>query len=200
MKKKTGSSIVAKNKWKPVKLEGSILTEMDGLVGIEELTDYSFESDKKKKKKVTKSIAKKRTVENEEDETPPKKKQKKKKKPKKNQQVELEESNEETPEDVPTTTITETDDSIVENEIDIDTWRSLGVPEVLLKALADQKFVSPTAIQSLTIPAAILGKRDILGAAETGSGKTLAFGIPMISGIMRLKENSQSGRYFFFFL
>lgn len=33
-----------------------------------------------------------------------------------------------------------------------------------------------------------LGRRDILGAAETGSGKTLAFGLPILSGIMRLRE------------
>jgi ATP-dependent RNA helicase DDX24/MAK5 len=30
----------------------------------------------------------------------------------------------------------------------------------------------------------VLGRRDILGAAETGSGKTLAFGIPILQGIL----------------
>lgn len=34
------------------------------------------------------------------------------------------------------------------------------------------------------------GRRDILGAAETGSGKTLAFGLPILSGIMKLKEKA----------
>lgn len=44
------------------------------------------------------------------------------------------------------------------------------------------------------MPAAILGKKDILGAAETGSGKTLAFGIPMLAGIMELKKkNARTG-------
>lgn len=28
-----------------------------------------------------------------------------------------------------------------------------------------------------------------MGAAETGSGKTLAFGLPILMGILRLKEN-----------
>lgn len=37
--------------------------------------------------------------------------------------------------------------------------------------------------QALTLAAAILGKKDIVGAAETGSGKTLAFAIPIINGI-----------------
>lgn len=35
-----------------------------------------------------------------------------------------------------------------------------------------------------------LGRRDILGAAETGSGKTLAFGLPILSGILKLKEKA----------
>lgn len=30
-----------------------------------------------------------------------------------------------------------------------------------------------------------------MGAAETGSGKTLAFGIPILSGILKIKESTQ---------
>lgn len=33
----------------------------------------------------------------------------------------------------------------------------------------------------------LLGKKDILGAAETGSGKTLAFGLPILSAIYETK-------------
>jgi len=36
----------------------------------------------------------------------------------------------------------------------------------------------------LTLPAALLGNKDVVGAAETGSGKTLAFAIPIIQGIL----------------
>lgn len=36
----------------------------------------------------------------------------------------------------------------------------------------------------------VTGRRDILGAAETGSGKTLAFGLPILSGIIKLKEKA----------
>lgn len=67
----------------------------------------------------------------------------------------------------------------------------MGVPTAVIKALADQNFHSPTMIQTRTLPAAILGRRDILGAAETGSGKTLAFGIPIIKGILDLKNQSK---------
>lgn len=54
--------------------------------------------------------------------------------------------------------------------------------------MAEKGFNEPTEIQRLTLPAAILGRRDIMGAAETGSGKTLAFGIPIIHGIMEMKN------------
>lgn len=37
-----------------------------------------------------------------------------------------------------------------------------------------------------------LGRRDVLGAAETGSGKTLAFGLPILNGILKMKENASS--------
>lgn len=67
-------------------------------------------------------------------------------------------------------------------------WSSLGVPSVITQALLEQNFHTPTAIQTLAIPPAILGRRDILGAAETGSGKTLAFGIPLLNGILELKK------------
>lgn len=75
-----------------------------------------------------------------------------------------------------------------------DGWNGLAVPEPILRALAEKGFKTPTEIQSLSLPAAIMGKKDILGAAETGSGKTLAFGIPILAGIMELKrKNIKSG-------
>lgn len=48
--------------------------------------------------------------------------------------------------------------------------------------------------QRLSLPPAIKGRRDILGAAETGSGKTLAFGIPIIHGILNSIETESKGR------
>ncbi|CAB0014954.1 unnamed protein product [Nesidiocoris tenuis] len=67
-------------------------------------------------------------------------------------------------------------------------WTNICVPEELSRPLVEMGFESPTEIQRLCIPAAIKGRRDILGAAETGSGKTLAFGLPMIYGIMKNLE------------
>lgn len=41
--------------------------------------------------------------------------------------------------------------------------------------MAEKGFKEPTEIQALTFPAAIMGRRDILGAAETGSNQFLFF-------------------------
>ncbi|KNE54889.1 hypothetical protein AMAG_00834 [Allomyces macrogynus ATCC 38327] len=50
----------------------------------------------------------------------------------------------------------------------------------LLKGLADLGFTEPTAIQAQTLPAALMKRQNVVGAAETGSGKTLAFGLPIL--------------------
>ena len=54
---------------------------------------------------------------------------------------------------------------------DVSAWKDLFVPEPVLDALRDLGFKDPTPIQRETLPAAIKGRRDIIGAAETGSGK-----------------------------
>ncbi|XP_017778177.1 PREDICTED: ATP-dependent RNA helicase DDX24 [Nicrophorus vespilloides] len=79
-------------------------------------------------------------------------------------------------------------EDIVKEEVNMDLWNIVPLPQPVLDVLASKKFTQPTEIQTLTLPAAILGYRDILGAAETGSGKTLAFGLPIISGILRMKK------------
>jgi len=43
----------------------------------------------------------------------------------------------------------------------------------LCKSLLDQNFWTPTPIQAASLPAAILGRRNIVGAAPTGSGTSL---------------------------
>ncbi|CAH0717637.1 unnamed protein product, partial [Brenthis ino] len=73
---------------------------------------------------------------------------------------------------------------------DMLSWAEFKLPEEILKALMELGFKNPTKIQQLSLPAALHGRRDILGAAETGSGKTLAFGLPILSGIMKLKEKA----------
>ncbi|KAH8309378.1 ATP-dependent RNA helicase DDX24 [Drosophila kikkawai] len=98
-------------------------------------------------------------------------------------QAESSDEEDEAPDLVPISTV---------NGEDVSAWNGLGVPSPILRALGEQGFKGPTQIQALTLPAAIHGKKDILGAAETGSGKTLAFGIPMLAGIMELKQRNVS--------
>merc|ERR1711971_1120110 len=71
-----------------------------------------------------------------------------------------------------------------DGEDDVSEWKKLFVCDSLVSALEKKGFKTPTPIQKLTLPAAIKGKMDIVGAAETGSGKTLAFGLPIIQGIL----------------
>lgn len=62
------------------------------------------------------------------------------------------------------------------------TFKDFPLPKKLHRNLEQMKFVSPTPIQTLSIPPALQGK-DILGTAQTGTGKTAAFGIPLLSAI-----------------
>ncbi len=54
---------------------------------------------------------------------------------------------------------------------------SLGAP--ILKALADQDYITPTPIQAQAIPPVLAG-RDLCGIAQTGTGKTAAFALPIL--------------------
>lgn len=59
-------------------------------------------------------------------------------------------------------------------------FAKLGIRQSILRALAVEKFIKPSEIQSLLIPRALAGV-DILGQARTGTGKTAAFAIPLLS-------------------
>ena len=50
----------------------------------------------------------------------------------------------------------------------------------ITKALNELGFITPTPIQSKTIPLLMNSDQDLIGAAQTGTGKTAAFGIPSI--------------------
>ncbi len=61
-------------------------------------------------------------------------------------------------------------------------FSDLGLPDALLRALADVGYESPSPIQTATIPPLLEG-RDLIGQAQTGTGKTAAFALPILSGI-----------------
>ncbi|MFJ4785760.1 DEAD/DEAH box helicase [Streptomyces sp. NPDC088794] len=60
------------------------------------------------------------------------------------------------------------------------TFASLGLPEGVVRKLAQNGVTVPFPIQAATIPDALAGK-DILGRGRTGSGKTLSFGLPTLA-------------------
>lgn len=59
------------------------------------------------------------------------------------------------------------------------TFSSLGVPENLVRSLAERGITDPFPIQVASLPDTLAG-RDVLGRGRTGSGKTLAFALPMV--------------------
>ncbi len=60
------------------------------------------------------------------------------------------------------------------------TFAGLGLPEGVVRKLAQNGVTTPFPIQAATIPDALAGK-DILGRGRTGSGKTLSFGLPTLA-------------------
>jgi len=67
-------------------------------------------------------------------------------------------------------------------------FRDLALNELLLKALDDVGYETPSPIQAQVIPHMLQGK-DVLGQAQTGTGKTAAFALPILSRIdLRQKD------------
>jgi ATP-dependent RNA helicase DDX24/MAK5 len=64
----------------------------------------------------------------------------------------------------------------------------VALQKTLCKSLLNQNFWTPTPIQAASLPAAILGRRNIVGAAPTGSGKTLAYLLPIFELLLKQEE------------
>jgi len=58
-------------------------------------------------------------------------------------------------------------------------FADLALNALILKAIVEQGYQSPTPIQQKTIPVILKGK-DVLGGAQTGTGKTAAFTLPIL--------------------
>jgi ATP-dependent RNA helicase RhlE len=58
-------------------------------------------------------------------------------------------------------------------------FQELSLSEPLLRALAAERYETPTPIQAQAIPPVMAG-RDVLGCAQTGTGKTAAFALPIL--------------------
>lgn len=69
-------------------------------------------------------------------------------------------------------------------------FEDLRLADPLLKAVADQDYLSPSPIQEKAIPPVLEG-RDLIGCAQTGTGKTAAFALPILQRLSRKPSGGQ---------
>lgn len=70
-------------------------------------------------------------------------------------------------------------------------FAALNLSDVLLKALDDLKFDTPSPVQQQTIPWMLQG-RDLIGQAQTGTGKTAAFALPILHRLSPTVQGPQA--------
>lgn len=198
--------------WKEVKLAGNLITDdsvgmLDGLIGLEVLEGYDKTMVQKMKnrrpkrtlekpqvvKKKAAGTDKSSSYDSDQDDTGPAKKKKKKQAKKvvaetKEDDFENSDDDKEEEEHVGRFVMAPVDTETQDFSQSLPEWQYYNLQNCLLEAIKDNGFLKPTEIQRLTLAPAIMGRRDILGAAETGSGKTLAFGLPILNGILHLKQ------------
>ena len=73
------------------------------------------------------------------------------------------------------------------------TFADLGLDPLLIKALNDSGYTSPTSVQVRAIPAAMNGA-DLRVASNTGSGKTAAFMLPALERIVAARGDNAKRR------
>ncbi|XP_072168738.1 probable ATP-dependent RNA helicase DDX27 isoform X2 [Diadema setosum] len=68
-------------------------------------------------------------------------------------------------------------------------FTEMNLSRPLLRAVSALNYVTPTPIQSATIPVALLGK-DVCACAATGTGKTAAFMLPVLERLLYKPKQS----------
>jgi ATP-dependent RNA helicase DDX3X len=71
----------------------------------------------------------------------------------------------------------------------VNTFAEIDLGDALNQNIRRCKYVKPTPVQRHAIPISLSG-RDLMACAQTGSGKTAAFCFPIISGIMKMQDQS----------
>ena len=72
-------------------------------------------------------------------------------------------------------------------------FSDLALDPLVLKAIAEAGYETPTPIQAGAIPPALEGK-DVLGIAQTGTGKTASFTLPMITLLSKGRARARMPR------
>jgi ATP-dependent RNA helicase RhlE len=76
------------------------------------------------------------------------------------------------------------------NRISMTDFQSLGLSNILLRAVESEGYTTPTPVQEQSIPPLLEG-RDVLGVAQTGTGKTAAFALPVLQIMNRQKPQGK---------
>lgn len=71
-------------------------------------------------------------------------------------------------------------------------FNSLALSDEIIRALIEQGYSQPTAIQAQAIPLVLAG-HDLLGGAQTGTGKTAAFVLPLLELLKASSAERRSG-------
>jgi len=71
---------------------------------------------------------------------------------------------------------------MLSNNAPVTGFNTLALAQPILNAIESAGYLTPSPIQSQTIPHLLNGK-DVLGMAQTGTGKTAAFALPLLSRI-----------------
>src|ERR1700689_4004757 len=61
----------------------------------------------------------------------------------------------------------------------LNSFEGFGLNDAIARAIAEEKYATPTPIQIQTIPI-VMSRRDVIGIAQTGTGKTAAFALPIL--------------------
>ncbi|WP_321489182.1 DEAD/DEAH box helicase [uncultured Hyphomonas sp.] len=74
-------------------------------------------------------------------------------------------------------------------------FSDLGLNPLLMKAISEEGYETPTPIQAQAIPL-LLEDKDLLGIAQTGTGKTAAFALPTLDFMLEFpqKRRARSAR------
>ncbi len=70
------------------------------------------------------------------------------------------------------------------------TFENFNLSPLILKAIGELGYVTPSPVQEQSIPI-LLNGTDLLGLAKTGTGKTAAFALPLINNIDANKKKPQ---------
>jgi len=69
-------------------------------------------------------------------------------------------------------------------------FHDFGLAEPILRAIAEEKYETPTPIQAQTVPLALQG-RDVIGIAQTGTGKTASFALPILNHLVNKRQRPE---------